>query len=264
MRKNNGFTVIELVVVIAVVALLVAILIPSTSNPHVTSRITVCMMNQKQLIIGWHMYACDNDGKIVSGWPGMNGGQMGWVDDPVDMSIEAKEDAIKRGVLFPYIGMDDYDLRSYRCRADQRNVAVEKSAYRSYSIVNCMNGKDEVEKSIGGGVCTTNIESIKEPAGKYVFVEQMDLNGYNGEAWSMYLDKPRWISPLAIWHRDASVMSFADGHVEKHQWERDKVLIDMFEKAKAGNADFFTAEGIATAAGNPAWEYMKSGWNVIE
>lgn len=141
-------------------------------------------------------------------------------------------------------------------------MASGKYAYRSYSIANGMNGKESVEKEIGGGVTAKSISDIKKPASKYVFVEQIDPEGYNGESWSMFLNKPQWKAPLALWHDDCSPMSFADGHVETHLWDQDKVLTDMYEKAKAGDTGFFTEDGIPTTADNPAWLYMKNGWHV--
>ncbi|MCF7958190.1 MAG: hypothetical protein K9M57_07070 [Phycisphaerae bacterium] len=78
----------------------------------------------------------------------------------------------------------------------------------------------------------------------------------------MYLNKPQWRTPLALWHNDGSNFSFADGHIERHPWEKDEVLIEMFEKAKAGDTGFFTEDGMPTTADNPAWLYMKNGWHV--
>jgi prepilin-type N-terminal cleavage/methylation domain-containing protein/prepilin-type processing-associated H-X9-DG protein len=52
-----GFTLIELLVVIAIISLLISILVPALSSARQAARTTACLANQKQLGMGWFMYA---------------------------------------------------------------------------------------------------------------------------------------------------------------------------------------------------------------
>jgi prepilin-type N-terminal cleavage/methylation domain-containing protein/prepilin-type processing-associated H-X9-DG protein len=59
--KNIGFTLIELLVVIAVIAILAAILFPVFAKVREKARQTTCLSNEKQLALGFLMYAQDYD-----------------------------------------------------------------------------------------------------------------------------------------------------------------------------------------------------------
>ena len=64
---GQGFTLIELLVVIAIIAILAALLLPALAAAKAKAQGIICMSNQRQLSLGWHMYADDNhDGLVLS------------------------------------------------------------------------------------------------------------------------------------------------------------------------------------------------------
>ncbi|MBC8135998.1 MAG: prepilin-type N-terminal cleavage/methylation domain-containing protein [Fibrella sp.] len=66
-RQKSAFTLIELLIVIAIIAILAAILMPVFAQAREKARATSCMSNLKQISGGVLMYAQDNEEGIV-GW----------------------------------------------------------------------------------------------------------------------------------------------------------------------------------------------------
>jgi len=62
MMKAKCFTLIEMLVVIAIVAILSSLLLPALGKARQTATRMACMSSQKQLGLGVKMYAFDNNG----------------------------------------------------------------------------------------------------------------------------------------------------------------------------------------------------------
>ena len=65
-RRNasRGFTLIERLVVIAIIAVLASLLLPALSKERAKALLVACMSNQRQMYTGAALYAADNDGYI--------------------------------------------------------------------------------------------------------------------------------------------------------------------------------------------------------
>ena len=70
--KQNGFTLVELLVVISIIALLVSILLPALNKAREQAKFTICKTNLRQIGIALVTYANDNEGRRVPGdfWNG--------------------------------------------------------------------------------------------------------------------------------------------------------------------------------------------------
>jgi prepilin-type N-terminal cleavage/methylation domain-containing protein/prepilin-type processing-associated H-X9-DG protein len=60
--KSTGFTLIELIVVTAVIAILAALLLPALAKAKASARRIECITRQKQWALGFHLYADENEG----------------------------------------------------------------------------------------------------------------------------------------------------------------------------------------------------------
>lgn len=79
-HRPVAFTLIELLVVISIIALLIAILLPALSLAKSAARGMQCKSNQRQLAIGFQVYATEHKGQCVPGRPA----KVGASSDPAN------------------------------------------------------------------------------------------------------------------------------------------------------------------------------------
>ena len=63
--KTKAFTLVELLVVVAIIALLLAILLPAVNKALELGRQTVCKSNLSQWALAGWIYSDNNDGSMV-------------------------------------------------------------------------------------------------------------------------------------------------------------------------------------------------------
>lgn len=255
----RGFTLIELLVVIAIIAILAGMLLPSLAKAKLKGTNAACLNNQKQLLLGFVLYADDNADRIIYTNPGT--GQMGnpgggfWpspLNDKgttIDFTTSTTrqdaqryvENGIKKGALFQYVP----STGSYHCPGDLRtkHLAPGKGwAYDSYSKIEGMNG---------GGWDTSSqpvydkTSLIDSPSEAMTFIEESDPRDFNAGTWVINVKpSPGWVDGFAIFHGNVSTVSFADGHAETHSW-KDPAVIKAGKDFASGKEVFYWSGGNA-------------------
>ncbi len=246
----SGFTLIELLVVIAVIALLLSILVPSLALVKRKAAAAVCLVNTKNLALGWYMYQGDNDGRIMSSNDDAlddSGTYVGWIGVPRDASDapmgiaqvsppvtdEDEIRGIEKGALHEYMKSP----KVYHCPMDniRFSLADKTKIFVSYGIPTCLYG----DTLSGSGMYNTQIKQFHEitsPGRRYVFVESAEYRNWNMNH-HFILGAPEytgtaewaWWGPMAVNHGDSGILGFCDGHSEIRQW-RDPYTKEHVEK----------------------------------
>jgi prepilin-type N-terminal cleavage/methylation domain-containing protein len=109
-----GFTLIELMVVLAVIAIVAGALLPGLSKARVKAQGIICIDNNKQMCLAWRLYSEDKGDKIpgARGWdvaaglrqPDWTAGNSLSLVDPSAESNWNVEKYNKKSVLWPYCG----------------------------------------------------------------------------------------------------------------------------------------------------------------
>ena len=247
---KKAFTLIELLVVISIVALLLAILTPGLNSAKQMAQGAVCLTNSHTLSLAWYQYASENDDCMVGGYTGESANPgYSWVQIPQDeyngqtvwnSTVEQELCGIRAGLLWDYVENEE----AYHCPGDKRfqkppTVHYEgvDGGYRSYSIAGGMFGWPEESVTSDSPNWAQlfpykRFSEVRSPDSKYVFVEEADGRGFNHSAWVIYpeeMNDKEWIDPIAIWHKNSSILGFADGHAERHKWV-DPDTIEMAEQ----------------------------------
>ena len=243
---EDGFTLVELLVVIAVIALLMAILLPALSRARESGKRAVCLIQIKQLQTSWNMYCDDKNDKVPAGdvwysWefpPGIGGPQLSWHEwaHPFPHSLppsvatnhnaaypedcvktgQCKEKewyhAIDEGLLFQYVK----DYRVYRCPVGERGEYITYSNVHSIKTWNAppigSAGPGSISRTI------TRRSQIKRTSERAVFIDEGEAR--QGAAFLPY-DRfggltHGWTPPTR--HGMGTTFSFADGHAEYKKW----------------------------------------------
>jgi prepilin-type N-terminal cleavage/methylation domain-containing protein len=237
MKSRTGFTLIELLVVIAIVAILTAILIPALHIARQQAGSSVCLMNEKQLVLAWTMYAENND-YILCGPMTSNPGspRHDWVGLPRDLESNAPKTSgftaeeeirgIEAGTLFPYFK----NAKLMNCPTDKRSARAPTysgysgdGGYRTYSLPYHLNAPAaELTGRYGsaaGNDRLVRITELKNPGSTYVIVEENDNRDYNMDAWAFDPYKFVLIDTIAVFHNNVTMFGYGDGHSEKKTWD---------------------------------------------
>jgi prepilin-type N-terminal cleavage/methylation domain-containing protein/prepilin-type processing-associated H-X9-DG protein len=233
-HRPEAFTLIELLVCIGILALLAALLLPALSRAQATAQAILCANNQRQIGLACLVYAGDfedslpyNLGEAETRRTVSDRTFLNWVNNVMNWEVDSdntNEMLLATGGLGPYT---TGEAKLYRCPSDRVLSDLQKKAgwserMRSVSM-NAMVGN--AGEFTTGGTNVNNpyyqqffkLSQIPEPARIFLFIEEHP-DSIND---AYFLNRPatgQWHDLPASWHHGAGNLTFADGHVETHQW----------------------------------------------
>ncbi|MBN1845184.1 MAG: prepilin-type N-terminal cleavage/methylation domain-containing protein [Sedimentisphaerales bacterium] len=221
MRK--AFTLIELLIVVAIIAILITILAPALQSAKQQATGAVCLSNQMAMSKAYLMYCDQNKGYMPIGYVTVityneyrnrRANNLSyaplWVNPPIDAGgaymgakgtaaeLEDRYRGLRTGAIYEYAN----NVKIFHCPGDRRlyEGTVEGDGlafhpFRSYNIPDCMFGSTTAPidnmydggKSVRPSDVYKKTSEIKYPENKYVIVEDAyDLRGanFNYDGWS--------------------------------------------------------------------------------
>jgi prepilin-type N-terminal cleavage/methylation domain-containing protein len=224
----RAFTLIELMVVIAVIAIVAAMLLPVLGNAKASGKRAACLQNFKQQELGFQMYAADNISRLVqnidqanveSNGPPSEGasdaGTNAWVYGNMKSATDATNlSEVTGSLLYPYVPQ----VKSFRCPADMSlDDGVPRD--RSYTM-NAWVGSDEMQTQYGENMCRVFLKesdlAASTPASIFVCIDEHPLT--LTDPWFIVTmdDSNPFVRFPATRHQNGYCLNFADGHAETY------------------------------------------------
>lgn len=229
-----AFTLLELLVVIALVALLATVLLPALAGTRASSKSVQCLNNHRRLMVAWQMYASDNQDRMVS--PG------DWVEEWLDWGMNPGntntvilEDP-EQSLIARYVR----SASLFKCPADQYVSPAQlssgwKQRVRSVALNSCLGGGSVVIFYEIPGRSHFVAKQLSElvfpgPANTVATLDEHP-DSINNAQFSFdpgyALSNARWRDLPASYHDTGAGVSFADGHAQIKRWQDVRTILSV-------------------------------------
>jgi prepilin-type N-terminal cleavage/methylation domain-containing protein len=237
-RSVRGFTLVDLLVVIAIISILAALLLPVLVSVKVRAQAANCNNNVGQLVMAMVLYADDNgsryplnlrspSGAMVNGtftgsWA--NGDQSG--SNPYQMtSTDCLISANRNIPGGPLLGAYAANAGIYKCPADFRTANVNGQtlpASRSYSLNGFVGAVSSDPYALANLQIFRAEGDASSPADLVTFLDEAAFtvdDGFYGFCGSTGPSDGICSEYPATYHAGSSGIALADGHSETHKWQ---------------------------------------------
>lgn len=237
---KKAFTLVELLIVIAIIALLMGILVPALGRAREQGRQVVCNSNLKTLVLGGHLWSEDHDGWAIAGDWFKERGQNEFesaLGPYIDSSMNKKDTSFvcpsAKNIQFFHVDPD------FNTMGHERTYTYGANGYITLNLAPFGEGSPGVKGSsdprTGGGLLgpdnvywtvhgVTPINMIRKPAETVFFI---DHEYYAVFSWTFnptrplssfppdYKYKTRWHNLKADNDYGVGMIGWVDGHCSR-------------------------------------------------
>ena len=296
--RRGGFTLVELLVVIGIIALLISILLPSLNSARESAKSVKCLSNMRQLGQASVSFGNDHKGYVVKAWfndepndsaarydeTGRKISTWGF-DDPLwgwDSVLLTYVDGAKEVFRCPSDGATDgqnpdfpsdavWNIRGEwsgpgtgRWPADQPDATVDDipASYRHNS-----------SNQINGPFNAAKFTQIKYPSDGFLIVEAKDSNFHHVATWENAMEAGKFLGLVSQNHMELMPFErhkgrrlnymFYDGHASTTPWDQTwRALESPFEYAQPLQGGAITKKTVQATPWRTT--YKNPGWQDID
>jgi prepilin-type N-terminal cleavage/methylation domain-containing protein/prepilin-type processing-associated H-X9-DG protein len=208
-RYNRAFTLVEVMVVIAMIAILVSMVIMASGQMERKAMSTLDGANQRHVLVASINHTTEHDGTWLNSMT--SGAPDTWVDsygDNIGPGNAETNDALTEGEAWQYLG----DLALYKSPEDA------SARVRSYSLNSQVGVRYDGYHVTGGfGPATQTIPTIPMPGQTMLTISEYSEYGFNPQGF--YVGIPGtawegcWVDYPAYWNPKGVNIGYVDGSV---------------------------------------------------
>jgi prepilin-type N-terminal cleavage/methylation domain-containing protein/prepilin-type processing-associated H-X9-DG protein len=224
-KRRAAFTLVELLIVVGIIAVLIALLLPSLQRAREHANRIACLSNLRQLGMAVIMYTNNNRGYFPA--PSADSGLV-----TADPNAWNRDDWIywrpgrdpNESALVPYLA-GRFDERLYRCPSDVIENHINSPTWGRYDYSYSIN--DQICNKFRGPGQQIKVTQVRKPWQKILFIDEsaetIDDGNWAPTHWFVLGDKKNLLSNRHERNREISQdnarfkagggnVSFVDGH----------------------------------------------------
>ncbi|MBN2711820.1 MAG: type II secretion system protein [Planctomycetes bacterium] len=212
--RHSGFTLVELLVVMAIISILAGLLLPALTSAVDTARQVSCANNEKQILILVNFYASDNSSIVPAlKMKDPSGSGLSWHEV---LKLGWDEDS-KNGVWYCAAREDNKD-KKYKNDYGWNFGGDAAYGYKGFGLASYKLNMTSLEKSYRGW--PARLTKVHQPSKTYMMGDaREDFERNYGTIGTQKFGSLPQIPPYStqdafpMIHKDGMSVGFADGHV---------------------------------------------------